>query len=296
MENPLQTRCELRATRTRCAAVLLALGLSSQMVAQPVGAPQERLVSPTVLPVSPPVPRAVLPEALAVAGRIVLPGEGEVGRAATVQKLPALPGQLIVIGFMGGNISAGNMVHREALVARELQQRFPLGLHAAVFANSDWKDALRTVLQLLDASGKGRPSENEKDAARIVIYGHSWGASETVTLARRLDQLGIPVLLTIQIDSVEKLNENDGSIPPNVREAVNFYQTEGLLHGRSSIAAMDPKQTTILGNYESSYKGHPVSCAGYPWFARAFMKPHIEIENDPSVWGRVEELIGKQMP
>jgi len=26
------------------------------------------------------------------------------------------------------------------------------------------------------------------------------------------------------------------------------------------------------------------------------MKPHIEIENDPSVWGRVEELIGKQMP
>jgi hypothetical protein len=268
--------------------VFLALGLSSQMVAQPVVAPQERLVSPTVLP---PVARAVLPEALAVAGRIVLPGEGEVGRAATVQKLPALPGQLIVIGFMGGNISAGNMVHREALVARELQQRFPLGLHAAVFANSDWKDALRTVLQLLDASGKGRPSENEKDAARIVIYGHSWGASETVTLARRLDQLGIPVLLTIQVDSVEKLNENDGSIPPNVREAVNFYQSEGLLHGRSSIAAMDPKQTTILGNYESSYRGHPVSCAGYPWFARAFMKPHIEIENDPAVWSRVEALI-----
>jgi hypothetical protein len=288
MENPLQTRCELRASRTRCATVFLALGLSSQMVAQPVVAPQERLVSPTVLP---PVARAVLPEALAVAGRIVLPGEGEVGRAATAQKLPALPGQLIVIGFMGGNVSAGNLVHREALVARELQQRFPLGLHAAVFANSDWKDALRTVLQLLDTSGKGRPSENEKDAARIVIYGHSWGASETVTLARRLDQLGIPVLLTIQVDSVEKLNENDGSIPPNVREAVNFYQSEGLLHGRSSIAAMDPKQTTILGNYESSYRGHPVSCAGYPWFARAFMKPHIEIENDPAVWSRVEALI-----
>jgi hypothetical protein len=258
------------------------------MVAQPVGAPQEIPVSP---PVSPPGSHAILPEVLAVAGRIVLPGEGEVGRAAMAQKLPATPGQLIVIGFMGGNVSAGNMVHREALVARELQQRFPLDLHAAVFANSDWKDALRTVLQLLDASGKGRPNENEKDTARIVIYGHSWGASETVTLARRLDQLGIPVLLTIQVDSVEKLNENDGSIPPNVREAVNFYQSEGLLHGRSLIAAIDPKQTTILGNYESSYRGHPVSCAGYPWFARAFMKPHIEIENDPLVWSRVEALI-----
>jgi hypothetical protein len=296
MENPLQTRCELRASRTRCAAALLALGLSSQMVAQPVGAPQERLVSPTVLPVSPPGARAVLPEALAVAGRIVLPGEGEVGRAATAQKLSALPGQLIVIGFMGGNVSAGNMVHREALVARELQQRFPLGLHAAVFANSDCKDALRIILQLLDASGKGRPSENEKDAARIVIYGHSWGASETVTLARRLDQLGIPVLLTIQIDSVEKLNENDISIPPNVREAVNFYQSEGLLHGLSSITAMDPKQTTILGNYEMNYRDHPVSCAGYPWFARTFMRPHIEIENDREVWDRIVALIRKQIP
>jgi len=244
----------------------------------------------------PTVAHAGLAEAVAVAGRLVLPGEGEAGRNATAQKPPATPGQLIVIGFMGGNISAGNMVHREALVAKELQQHYPLGLHAAVFANSDWKDALRTVLQLLDASGKGRPSENEKDAARIVIYGHSWGASETVTLARRLDQLGIPVLLTIQVDSVEKLNENDGSIPPNVREAVNFYESEGLLHGRSSITAMDPKQTTILGNYEMNYRDHPVSCAGYPWFARTFMRPHIEIENDREVWDRIVALIRKQIP
>jgi hypothetical protein len=99
------------------------------------------------------------------------------------------------------------------------------------------------------------------------------------------------VLLTIQVDSVRKPNEDDEDIPPNVREAINFYQTEGLLHGRSLIEAMDPKQTIILGNYESSYKRNPVSCAKYPWFARTFMKPHIEIENDPSVWGKIAALI-----
>jgi len=212
-------------------------------------------------------------------------------RSGVAQKLHSASGQLIVIGFMGGNVSGGNLVHREALVARDLQRLYPLDIHAAVYANSDWKSALRTVLEHLDAKGTGRPSEQEKNAARIVIYGHSWGASEAVTLARRLNQLGIPVLLTIQIDSVEKLNENDGSIPPNVREAVNFYESEGLLHGRSSIRAMDPKQTTILGNYEMSYREHPVSCAGYPWFARTFMKPHIEIENDPAVWERIVALI-----
>ena len=203
---------------------------------------------------------------------------------------------LIVIGFMGGNVHAENLVHREALVAKELQQRYPLGLHAAVFANHDWKKALGTVLQLLGADGDGRLSTAEKSAARIVIYGHSWGASETVTLARRLNELGIPVLLTIQVDSVAKSNEDDRSIPPNVRQAVNFYESEGLLHGRSLIAAMDPAQTRILGNYLSSYREHPVSCAGYPWFARTFMRPHIEIENDPQVWSKVDALIRTQMP
>jgi hypothetical protein len=200
-------------------------------------------------------------------------------------------GRLIVIGFMGGNVSAGNLLHREALVANELQRNYPLGLHAAVFANHDGRMALRSVLQLLGAGPDGRLTAAEKSAARIVIYGHSWGASETVTLARSLNELGIPVLLTIQVDSVAKSNEDDRSIPPNVHEAVNFYEREGLLHGRSAIAAMDPKQTTILGNFQSSYRGHPISCAGYPWFARTFMKPHIEIENDPSVWTRIEALI-----
>jgi len=76
----------------------------------------------------------------------------------------------------GGNISAGNMVHREALVAKELQQHYPLASCRGV-CQQHWKDALRTVLQLLDANGNGRPSAGEKSAARIVIYGHSWGAS-----------------------------------------------------------------------------------------------------------------------
>ena len=203
--------------------------------------------------------------------------------------------KLILIGFMGGNVSAGNLTHRGASEAKELQQRYPLEMRAAVFANHDGKAALRSVLAMLGAGPDGRLSASEKSAARIVIYGHSWGASETVALARRLNELSIPVLLTVQVDSVGKVNEDDGVIPPNVREAVNFYETEGLLHGRSTIAAMDPAKTTILGNFESSYKATPVPLDGYPWFARTFMRSHIEIENDPSVWGKIEALIGTKV-
>ena len=255
----------------------------------PADSPQENhFASPIATP--PIVTPAGSPDTEIVADRVSPVSVSGAGRSLFKTSRP-----LIVIGFMGGDIRPTNLVHREALMARDLQQRYPLGLHAAVFANHDGRAALKTVLQLLDRNRDGVLSAEEKDAARIVIYGHSWGASETVTLARRLNRLGIPVLLTIQVDSVEKSNENDERIPPNVRAAINFYQSDGLLHGRSVIEAMNPAKTDILGNFESTYRKNPVSCAGYPWFARVFMKPHIEIENDPRVWNRIEALIGSEV-
>ena len=134
-------------------------------------------------------------------------------------------------------------------------------------------------------------SGQEKHLARIVLYGHSWGASEAITLARALGKDGIPVLLTIQVDSVKKFGENDRLIPANVEQAVNFFQLNGLLHGRRQIQASDRLRTQILGNFQFDYKTQPVNCAGYPWYAQLFMKPHIEIESDPRVWNQVESLI-----
>jgi pimeloyl-ACP methyl ester carboxylesterase len=201
------------------------------------------------------------------------------------------PVPLIVIGFMGGHVRADNLVHREARLARDLDRRYPNAVRAMTFANRDGAAALRSVLNLLDTDKNGRLSDDEKSAARIVLFGHSWGASEAVNLAQELDRHGIPVLLTIQVDSVRKHGEQDGSIPANVHEAINFYQAEGMLHGRPSIRAIDPTRTTILGSYESTYKITPVSCTGFPWFARAFMMPHIEIENDVAVWRQIESLI-----
>ena len=199
--------------------------------------------------------------------------------------------KLIVIGFMGGSVSATNKVHREAALIESLRQREPLAIRAALFANRDGNQALQTVLKFLGADRQGKLTEEAKQSARIVIFGHSWGASETVHLAGRLNRLGIPVLLTIQVDSVRKQSQNDRQIPPNVREAVNFYQTEGLLRGRPLIVAEDPAKTKILGNHESSYRENPVSVAGYPWYARAFMHRHIQIENDPAVWNQIESMI-----
>jgi hypothetical protein len=200
----------------------------------------------------------------------------------------------IVIGFVGGFVGHNDAVHIEVQLAKRLSQQS--GFEVRMFENRRGREAHQEVVRLLDADHNGTLSAGEKAQARIAIYGHSWGASEAVALARALARDEIPVLLTVQVDSVRKPGEDDEWIPSNVNQAVNFYQSDGLLHGRPLIRAADASRTQILGNYKFDYKTKPVSCPGYPWFARVFMKSHIEIESDPAVWDQVEALIRSKLP
>ena len=212
-------------------------------------------------------------------------------------KPPAPPA--IVVGLVGGYVRRDNAVHSVVQLARRLQQDYPKEseVRVMVYENHHGKDAEREILTVLHAGHHGTPTEEEKRGARIVIFGHSWGASETVTLARSLGQQGIPVLLTVQVDSVAKRNQDDGTIPANVAEAANFYQLDGLLHGRQEIRAQNPAATHIVGNFQSQYKTHPLTCTSpYPWYNRVFMRPHTEIECDPNVWDKVEKLIRSKLP
>ncbi len=214
---------------------------------------------------------------------------------ATGAEATAIP-PVIVIGFVGGYIAHDNLVHGGVQLAAHLRKDYPAGVYVKVFENHRGEDAHGEILRLLDTNHDGKLSPEEKLGARIIIYGHSWGASETVTLARELQNDGIPVLLTVQVDSVAKYGEDDSLIPANVAQAANFYQPSGLIHGRPEIHAADPTHTKIIGNYRYDYNSNPVHCAGYPWFAIAFEYSHIEIECDPSVLNRVESLIRSELP
>jgi hypothetical protein len=204
---------------------------------------------------------------------------------------------VIVIGFVGGYVHGDNLIHSEVQLAAKLRALYPEGVYAESLANHDAKSAYPEIVHLLDVNRDGALTPAEKRSARIILYGHSWGASEAVTLARRLQKSGIPVLLTIQVDSVKKRHEDDALIPRNVAQAANFYQPHGLLHGQPQIRAADPGRTKILGNFRFDYKEKPVRCYdGYGWLVRHFARTHAEIECDPSVWNQVEDLIRSNLP
>jgi hypothetical protein len=206
------------------------------------------------------------------------------------------PPQVIVIGFVGGFVRQDDLVHSTVQLAARLRKDYPSGVSVATFQNRQGDQARQHVLRLLDIDQDGTLSADERQNARIIIYGHSWGASQTVTLARQLEKEGVHVLLTIQVDSVSKAGEQDSLIPANVAQAVNFYQSAGIIHGQSEIRAADPARTEILGNFRFDYSQHPIRCDEYPWLSRFLMRSHIEIECDPKVWNQVESLIRAKLP
>jgi hypothetical protein len=201
----------------------------------------------------------------------------------------------MVIGFVGGFVKHDARAHSTVQVVEHLRNEYREGVYVQSFANRDREQAYKEILRRLDGNNDGTLSAEEKHNARIVIFGHSWGASETVTLARKLERDGIPVLLTIQVDSVAKVGQNDSVIPANVGQAINFYQPDGIVHGRPQIRAADPVHTEILGNLRYDYRAKPIRCEGYPWFDRILVKAHTEIECDPKVWSQVESLIYKKL-
>jgi len=215
-----------------------------------------------------------------------------IGRAAS----PAPPGPVIVIGFVGGFVRHDNLIHSEVQLAARLNQGHRADVFAEAFENRRREKAHIEILRLLDGNHDGELSSDEKRSARIILYGHSWGASETVTLAKELATDGVPVLLTVQVDSVAKIGEEDSIIPANVEQAVNFFQAHGLFHGRREIRAADATRTGIIGNFKMDYTNSAVACGQYPGFARMFMRSHIKIECDPAVWDRVESLIRSKFP
>lgn len=201
----------------------------------------------------------------------------------------------IIVGFAGGFVRHDNPHHGPVKLAQSIRKDLRSGTYVEVFENRHRKSAYKTILRLLDRDHDGVLTDDEKSSARIILFGHSWGAAAAVLLARELDRIGVPVLLTVQVDSVAKFWQSDGVIPDNVAVAANFYQPHGLIHGRSEIRAADAAKTQILGNYRFDYREVPVKCEGTSWFDRKITPSHMQSQCDPHLWAQVETLVRERL-
>jgi len=228
---------------------------------------------------------------LTVGAETTLPRAAEGGIVRATASSPSY----IVVGFVGGFVRHTNPHHGPVQLAERIQKNAPQGTYIQIFENRHRKMAYHTILRLLDVNHDGALSREEKSAAHIMLFGQSWGASAAVLLARELDRIGIPVMLTVQVDSVAKPWQSDQLIPDNVLAAVNFYQPHGIIHGTKLIRAEDDSKTRILGNYRFDYRQTPANCQSYSWFDRTFTPSHMQSECDPRLWSQVETLIRDRM-
>ncbi len=233
------------------------------------------------LPFFTPIRRLALVLALAAAA---LPGQ-KLKDLSVAAPLPS--GEVLVLGFLGG-LERWDDSHRSV---RQLMLRLreSPGVHAESLANRRAKVADKLILRALDRNANGKLEPAERSSARLVLIGQSLGGSAAVHLARRLKKKGVPVLLTIQVDS---FGLSDRVIPSNVLAAANFYQHEPLtIHGQSKIQAADPARTRVLGNFQMRYPLLLPFPLPESWPRRFFGGAHAKMEADPFVWAQVEMLV-----
>ena len=202
---------------------------------------------------------------------------------------PLGEGDTLIVGFMGGRESWDNDKRGVRKLALRLRAMNLHGVHVETVENKKRRLAVELVRNAFDRDRDGVLDERERSSARLVVYGQSFGGAAVVKFARQLKEMGVPVLLTVQVDSVGR---GDKVIPPNVRRAANLFQRDGLIiKGEREIRAEDPAKTAIVGNFKFDYEGKKVDLSEVSWLKRLFQAAHTKMDHDPEVWALVERLI-----
>jgi hypothetical protein len=88
--------------------------------------------------------------------------------------------------------------------------------------------------------------EDWRSAPKIILVGHSTGGWAVLSVARQLRRRGIPVELTVQVDSV---GITDLTIPANVKASAIFHARDILLFLTTKrLKLEDGKQTRLVAN------------------------------------------------
>ncbi len=204
---------------------------------------------------------------------------------------PIEENQTLILGILGGRENWDDSSRGVRQLAMKIDSMNRPDVHIETLENRKRDLALELIMNSFDSNLDGYLDERERSSARLIMFGHSLGGAAVVKLSHNLRDMGIPVLLTVQIDSVGFTYE-DHVIPSNVRRAANLYQQDGwVLVGEDEIVPEDPEKTIIIANVRFDYKDKKVDMSGVPWERRLLSVPHSKMDADPEVWNTVEQLI-----
>jgi hypothetical protein len=197
----------------------------------------------------------------------------------------------LILGFLGGRENWNESSRGVRQLAMKIDSMNLPDVHIETLENRKRDLAMELILNSFDSNQDGYLDERERGSARLIMFGHSLGGAAVVKVSNNLNNLNIPVLLTVQIDSVG-FTYDDHVIPPNVKRAANLFQLDGwLLVGEDEIFAQDPNKTKIIANVKFDYKEKEIDMSGVPWKRRLLSVPHSKMDADPEVWSTVEKLI-----
>lgn len=202
---------------------------------------------------------------------------------------PLDPNEILILGFMGGREPWNNDKHCVRRLALKLRSMDLPDVHVETVENEKRSLAIELVKNAFDRNRDGALDQRECASAKLILYGQSFGAAAVVKFARQLKQIGVPVLLSVQVDSIGR---DDSIIPSNVGRAANLFQRNGwFIRGEREILAEDPTTTTIVGNFKYDYSHSKIDISEVSWTKKSFRIAHTRMEYDGEAWGKVEELI-----
>ena len=204
-------------------------------------------------------------------------------------KTPLKENHLLLIGFMGGREPWNNPQRGVRKLALRLRTLNLPGVHVETIENKRRRLAIDLIRKAFDRNQDGQLDQQERASVRLILYGQSFGGAAVVKLTRQLKQMDVPVLLTVQVDSVRR---GDKVIPSNVCRAANLFQRNGwIIRGEREICPEDSSKTRIIGNFEFDYRNKQIDLSGVSWLKKLFRAAHTKMDHDPEVWALVEKII-----
>jgi hypothetical protein len=206
-----------------------------------------------------------------------------------ITSTPLAVDECLVLGFLGGLEAWNSEDQGVRKLALQLRAKNLPGVHVETLEDRRRALAIELIRRAFDRNRDGVLDAQERASVRLILYGMSFGGAAVVKLARQLKAMDVPVLLTVQVDSVGR---DDAVIPSNVAAAANLYQTDGVvIRGERTIRAEDPSKTRILGNFHFTYTGKAVDLSAIPWYKIILRRAHAKMNADPDVWSKVGELV-----